>query len=196
MRGGSWRLASLPAASNLGRGVDWQDGWLGRSHGRDSVCVCVCVCVCVRVSLLSHTLSAARFLGPPHLGRCLQGAALLGALLGARVGGGSPSQAQAPPASLPLSPQALVFAKEGRASPGVWLQSRIITAGRAGAVSARAGARRLVDWRARSRGVRPSSDAACLPVSPLLRTPRPGERCRGLGPASGAFSINTNPILS
>lgn len=156
----------------------------------------LCVCVCVRVSVLSHMRSCCPLPWPASPGQMPAGGSTAGVPAGGQGWGRlpqpGPGSACFPP---PLSPGPCVC--KGRSSvPGVWMQSRIITAGRAGAASARARARRLVDWRARSRGVRPSSDAAALPVSPLPRTLGPGEWCCGLVPASGAFSIKTNPILS
>lgn len=74
---------------------------------------------------------------------CLTGKGSAGGITPAAAGGhgwGRPPGKPAQPAALPLSPQALVFAKEGRVSPGVWLQSRIIRARRAGTASSARGA--------------------------------------------------------
>lgn len=110
----------------------WGAGWVGRmmagpSHGRDPVYVHVPSCTrsCCPLPQLPH------WKGP------------VGGITPAAAGGHGwqrPPGKPALPAALPLSLQALVFAKEGRVSPGVWLQSRIIRARRAGTASSARGA--------------------------------------------------------
>ena len=137
------------------RWFTWGAGWVGRmvagpSHGRDPVYVHV---------------PPARDPAAPFLS-CLTGKGPAGSIMPAPSGGhgwGRPPGKPAQPAALPLSPQALVFAKEGRVSPGVWLQSRIIRARRAGTASS---ARGVVAGAPGSSGSQPRS-----PRCPRMQRP-------------------------
>ena len=137
------------------RWFTWGAGWVGRmvagpSHGRDPVYVHV---------------PPARDPAAPFLS-CLTGKGPAGSIMPAASGGhgwGRPPGKPAQPAALPLSPQALVFAKEGRVSPGVWLQSRIIRARRAGTASS---ARGVVAGAPGSSGSQPRS-----PRCPRMQRP-------------------------
>lgn len=100
---------------NPGRGGRLAEGVPGPQPGLTlCVCVCVCVPVCTRVPVCTHVL------GPPHLGRCLQGARSPAPYWGPGMGEAPPAS-QAPPATLPN--QALGLAKEGRGVACRWGES-------------------------------------------------------------------------